>query len=433
MRRLRESLNSTAYRQSSVTFLLFFASWGIWWSFFQIWLTDKDSGLGLDGAKTGTVYSINSIGTLIIMLFYGAMQDKLVLKRHVAVVAAIFMSCVGPFVNFIYEPLLKHHFMFGVILGAIMLSGGFIAGVGLFEALSERLSRAYGFEYGQARMWGSFGYAIVALLAGFLFTINPALNFWLGSVFGLALLALLLFWKAPALPAEHSANVDPDAKAPSVRDMVGLLKLPSLWVVIGFVLLSWTFYTVFDQQMFPDFYTGLFSSHSRGQQMYGVLNSVQVFLEAIMMGVVPIIMDRIGVKRTLMLGVTVMFLRISGCAILHDPIAVSFVKMFHAAEVPLCILSIFRYFTLHFNPKLSASLYMVGFNIAAQLGSIVLSPLLGNLRDSVGYQHTFYVIAAIVLVAGIYGRIFLHADNVHVEGEPFVTKRQREQAESVSA
>lgn len=29
------------YLQSSFSMLLFFASWGIWWSFFQIWLDRK--------------------------------------------------------------------------------------------------------------------------------------------------------------------------------------------------------------------------------------------------------------------------------------------------------------------------------------------------------------------------------------------------------
>lgn len=54
-------------------------------------------------------------------------------------------------------------------MGALFLSAGYLASVGVFEAVSERFSRLFGFEYGQARAWGSFGYALVALLAGFLF------------------------------------------------------------------------------------------------------------------------------------------------------------------------------------------------------------------------------------------------------------------------
>lgn len=418
-----KSLKNPSYLHSSLTLLLFFMSWGIWWSFFQLWLT-KDTasgGLGLNGADVGTVYSVNSLVTLILMFFYGTIQDRLGLKRHLTILIGAIASCVAAFVIFVYEPLLKNAFMFGVILGSIVLSAGFMAGVGLLEAFAERMSRRFDFEYGQSRMWGSFGYAVVALFAGFLFTVNPHLNFILGTVFGIALLLIQLFWK-PA-KVDHSAN-PAETTQPGVREMAGLLGMKSLWLIIVFVIFSWTFYTVFDQQMFPDFYTGLFDTKERGEQVYGVLNAAQVFCEAAMMGVVPIIMRKIGVRNTLMLGVTVMTLRIFGCAALSNPVAVSFVKMFHALEVPLFILPVFRYFTLHFNPALSATLYMVGFQISAQIGNVILSNPLGKLRDAMGYQPTFFVISGIVLLAGIYAFFTLKKDDEQVLGDPFVRDGQ---------
>jgi len=39
------TLKNPTYLQSSFSMLLFFASWGIWWSFFQIWLTSESAGL----------------------------------------------------------------------------------------------------------------------------------------------------------------------------------------------------------------------------------------------------------------------------------------------------------------------------------------------------------------------------------------------------
>ena len=64
--------------------------------------------------------------------------------------------------------------------------------------------------------------------------------------------------------------------------MIALLKLPHLWVIVIFIMFSWSFYTIYDQQMFPDFYTKLFETPEAGQQMYGTLNSIQVFFEALM-------------------------------------------------------------------------------------------------------------------------------------------------------
>ncbi len=396
--------------------LLFFASWGIWWSFFQIWLTNTETGLGFTGAQVGTVYAANSLGTLIIMFLYGTLQDRLGVKRHLAILVALVSTLIAPFAIWVYEPLLRTNFMLGVVVGAIVISAGFVSGVGLLEALTERLSRRYGFEYGQARMWGSFGYAMVALVAGFLFSVNPHINFWVGSAFGVLLLLVTLFWKTDHLPVVNDSAV---AAQPTIKDMVATLKLPSLWVIIIFVIMTWTFYQLFDQQMFPGWYTSLFESEVTGQRVYGTLNSAQVFAEAAMMGVVPIVMRRVGVRNALLMGVSVMALRILGCAIFTDPVIVSAVKMLHAVEVPLFILPIFRYITLHFNTLLSATLYMVGFQISAQLGNVVLSAPLGALRDSIGYQPTFLVIVAVVVTAGIFAFFALKKDDEQVLGDPF--------------
>lgn len=265
---------------------------------------------------------------------------------------------------------------------------------------------------------------MVALVAGFLFTANPHLNFIMGSVFGIALLLIQLFWKPG--PTDHHEPGTVEPTQPGIREMAGLLGMKSLWLIIVFVIFSWTFYTVFDQQMFPDFYTGLFETEERGEQIYGILNSAQVFCEAAMMGVVPIIMRKVGVRNTLLMGVSVMTLRIFGCAVLSDPIAVSAVKMLHALEVPLFILPIFRYFTLHFNPALSATLYMVGFQISAQIGNVILSQPLGQLRDAIGYQPTFLVISGIVLLSGIFAFFTLKKDDDQVLGDPFLRDGQAE-------
>ncbi|MFT0847606.1 MFS transporter [Actinomycetaceae bacterium L2_0104] len=427
-----KSFKNTGYLQSSLNLLLFFMSWGIWWSFFQLWLKKDvaDGGLGFTNTQVGTLYAVNSGATLILMFFYGTIQDRLGYKRTIQAFIAAISALVGPFMIFVYEPLLKSNFMLGVVIGSVVLSAGFMAGVGLLEALAERFSRRYNFEYGQARMWGSFGYAVVALAAGFLFTIDPHLNFWAGSVLGLLNLLLVLLWKAP-VPEEEEKSVLEEASTPGIREMVGVLRMPALWVVIVLVFFSWTFYTVFDQQMFPDFYTGLFSSHEVGERTYGVLNSVQVFAEAAMMGVVPIIMRKLGVKNTLLLGFVVMTVRILGCALLSDPVAVSAVKMLHALEVPLCILPIMRYFTLHFNPALSATLYMVGFQIASQLGNVVLSPVLGALNDARGYHFTFFLISGVVAASAVAGYLLLKNDDQQVLGDPFVRDSQRKQPETL--
>src|SRR5690606_7821112 len=121
MARCSSSFKHHSYLQSSLALLLFFASWGVWWSFFQIWLTDPESGLGLNGAQVGTIYSANSAGTLVIMLLYGVVQDKLHIKRHLVIFTSSIMTLVGPFAIWVYRPLLEDAFFVGVVAGAIVL------------------------------------------------------------------------------------------------------------------------------------------------------------------------------------------------------------------------------------------------------------------------------------------------------------------------
>ncbi|MBX9013229.1 MFS transporter [Ligilactobacillus murinus] len=418
-RKLRE-LKNPSYLQSSTTMLLFFASWGIWWSFFQLWLTSEHNGLGLSGSAVGTIFSINSIASLVLMFLYGTIQDKLFIKRHLLIFNAILATLTAPFFIFIYSPLLQSHFIVGAWVGAIFLSAAYLSAVGVLEATTERFSRVFGFAYGQARAWGSFGYAISALLAGFLFVKDPRLNFIGGSLIGICLLLDLLFWRPKEERAALKAidELKSDDATPKLKDMVGLLKIKVLWQIIFFVMFSWTFYNVFDQQMFPEFYTSLFSSNAVGQKTYGTLNSIQVFVEALMLGLVPLLMKKIGVRKTLLLGTAIMCLRIGLCGFITDPIVISGVKMLHSLEVPLFVLSIFRYFTLHFDTKLSATLYMIGFQIAAQVGQVILSTPLGILRDNMGYSMTFKIIALIVLLTGIYGFFIIKKDNEFVNGQP---------------
>lgn len=411
-----QSFRNRAYLQNSLALLLFFGSWGIWWSFFPIWLAND---IGLNGEQTGEVYAVNSFASLVIMFLYGPLQDRLGTKRYVAIFASVIMTLTAPFFILVYKPLLQSSFVVGMVVGAVFLSAGFMSAVGLFESLAERFSRIYGYEYGQARMWGSFGYAVVALAAGFLFNVSPNVNFSVASVIGAVSLALLVFWPLPKRPVSGTSGGQ-EQSTPGLKEIAGVLRLRAFWVIVVFVLCTWTFYTAFDQQMFPKYYIGLFNSEATGNSVYGVLNSIQVFMEAVCMGLVPILMRRVGVKTTLMMGVTVMCLRIGLCGVFHDPIGVSIVKMFHALEVPLFVLGIFRYITLHFKTAMSATLYLVGFQIAAQIGNVILSPPLGHLRDQLGFRTVFFIISGLVAVGGVFGYFALKKDDVDVLGDPLV-------------
>lgn len=66
------------YRFASSYSFLFFISWSLWWSLYAIWLKGH---LGLTGTELGTLYSVNQFTSILFMMFYGIVQDKLGLEE----------------------------------------------------------------------------------------------------------------------------------------------------------------------------------------------------------------------------------------------------------------------------------------------------------------------------------------------------------------
>lgn len=373
-----------------------FVAWAVWWSFYQLWLTSEAGGLQLSGQDVGTVYAIHGIASVIAMIGYGAIQDRLDLKRHLVLAVSILMSLTGPFVTWVYRPILDSHLVLGAILGAAFLATAFTGSVGLLEAYVDRLSRRAGFEFGQARMFGSFGFALAALMAGFIFTINPILIFWVASIMGVILCVTLLVWKIE-IPADTSA---PEAAgAPSLADILHVCRDRKFWAFMAFILMSWTLYTIFESQMFPSYFSSLFATEAEAQRVFGALISAQTFLEAILMGIVPLLVARIGVRTALAGSVLAMLVPVLGSALFENPAAVAAAKLVHALMVPLIIIAVMKYIAMHFEARLSATIFLVGFYVTSFGASSILSNPFGRVRDTLGYHPTFWILAGLISTA----------------------------------
>ncbi len=74
-----------------------------------------------------------------------------------------------------------------------------------------------------------------------------------------------------------------------------------------------------------------------------------------------------------------MALRILSCALFVNPWIISLVKLLHAIEVPLCVISVFKYSVANFDKRLSSTIFLIGFQIASSLGIVMLSTPTGIL------------------------------------------------------
>ena len=111
------------------------------------------------------------------------------------------------------------------------------------------------------------------------------------------------------------------------------------------------------------------------------------------MFVAPIIVRRTGATYGLLLASGIMIVRIAASAFAIGPITISMCKMLHSLELPILLVSIFRYIAYHFEARLSSTLYLVGVSFGHSLGLALLSPIAGLLYDHIGFQNTYIVIA----------------------------------------
>lgn len=203
-----------------------------------------------------------------------------------------------------------------------------------------------------------------------------------------------------------------DQKKASFSELGNLAKHGGFWALIVYVLGA-SIYGVYDQQ-FQVFFVSKFEDAAEGARMYGFLNSTQVFLEAAFTFAAPFIVNKIGAKNGLLLAGTIMFIRIGGSGLVESPLAISAIKLLHAPEVPLVIVSFFKYITTRFNPALSSTVYLVAFIMVGQIIAAALSPIAGYFYDSMGFGDTYLMMSGLVLVTTILS--FFLLSNKTLEG-----------------
>ncbi|HBK4731400.1 TPA: oligosaccharide MFS transporter [Klebsiella michiganensis] len=382
--------------------IFFYAALSFATTFYAIWLSSK---INLTASQTGFVYAVNAFVALFFMIIYGLGQDRLGLKKLLLWIQSIFILGCGPFFIYVYEPLLNSSFYTGTLLGAVYLSIAFFSGMGLIDSYVDRLSRIYHFEFGSARMGGSLSAAIVAFIAGRFIAIDPHINFWCISLSGFALICLNMIYKV-----DLSLKYEKEVEKLTLKEQLSIFSQRRFWFFVIYVFGTYSLYNVYDQQLFPVFYTHQFEDIKVGYKLYGYLGSLQVFIEAGMMCTAPFLVNRLGAKYSLVLAAFLSALRIILSGYFTSIVLISCMKLFHAFEISIILVSAFKYISLNFDRRFSASVFLIGFQIAGSVGVISLSSFIGIVYDKYGYQFSFYILGAVVLAFMVFAMFFLKND-----------------------
>ncbi|WP_224752577.1 MFS transporter [Metabacillus arenae] len=373
-------------------FFLYFFIWAACTPFLSLWLTKVG---GLNATKTGIIFSAMSIAAICYQPFFGVISDKLGLKKNLIWIFIVLLAFIAPFFIYVFPALLKTNIILASLIGGAYLGAVFNGGVGAIEAYIEKVSHVNAFEYGQVRMFGCIGAASSTFVTGKLFNTNPDLIFWISSV--MALLLALVFTFAKMGNSSYQDRNTENAQSTSKESTLSIFKNKKFWFLVIYVVGVGCIYDVYDQQ-FAVFFTRFFATPEEGTEVFGNLYTLQIFMEAVIMLIAPFIINKIGAKNALLYAGFIMSLRILGSGFAEGPIAISLLKLMHAIEVPILLVAVFKYISANFDMRLSATIYLIGFQFSKQIGAIFLSTIVGNMYDTVGFEKAYILLGTIALL-----------------------------------
>ncbi|MGN7973107.1 MFS transporter [Serratia sp. 22264] len=387
---------SAQERHNFIYFMLFFFFYyfimSAYFPFFPIWLSDVNH---LTKTETGMVFSFIALFAIIFQVAFGLISDKLGLRKHLIWAIVILLILFAPFFIYVLAPLLQYNIYAGALAGGLYLGFVFSGGAGAVEAYIERVSRTNRFEYGKVRVSGCVGWAICASITGLLFSINPNITFWIASGFGVVLAVLLIVSRPqPNQTAQVMGKLGANQREFSLAMALELLKMPRFWAFLLYVIGVASIYDVFDQQ-FANFFKGFFSSPQRGTEIFGFVTTGGELLNACIMFCAPFIINRIGAKNALLVAGAIMSVRIIGSSFASSGIEVILLKTLHMFELPFLLVGTFKYISSVFDPRVSATLFLIGFNLSKQLSGVVLSAWVGRMYDSVGFHQAYLILGLI--------------------------------------
>ncbi|MDP8170385.1 MFS transporter [Pasteurella skyensis] len=373
------------YWVSSAYFFTFFFIMATCFPFLGVWLGDIN---GLSGEETGLVFSSMAFAGICFQPIFGYLTDKLGIKKYILWILAITLIFYGPFFIYVFAPLLKQNVWLGALSGGVYMGFVFSSGAPASEAYIERISRLNRFEYGRARMFGMFGWAICASIAGVLYGKDPNSVFWLGSGGAVVLLILVAIMKPENRTSSVLAQFGENKNPISIKQALALLKRPQFWALIAYIVGVACTYDIFDQQ-FGNFFNTFFDTKEKGIEVFGYVTTLGEMLNAMIMFFVPVIINKYtGAKNALLIAGTIMSIRITGSAFATEAWHVVLLKTLHMFEVPFYLVGSFKYIANVFEVHFSATVYLVACQFVKQVTTLFESPIVGKLYDLNGTEYT---------------------------------------------
>ncbi|BBQ84171.1 TPA: oligosaccharide MFS transporter [Kluyvera ascorbata] len=390
------------YITLSLFILVYFFSWKATLDTYSFWLSEK---IGLDGVAIGIVFAVNGFCAVLIKPVYGFLIDRLGLRKDLLFFISLISITVFPFFFYIYKPLLQNVLYLGIVAGAVFLSMGYYAGCAAAESYLDRFGRLFDLEFGQIRMWGAIGSVFSAASTGYIFNINPMINFGISSAGALVILIIVLTMKIEVSDEVKSRIIAKEKT--TLKDITALFRQRNFWTFVLYVCgVVWVLFVA--EQQYPRFFITFYDSKETGHQMYGYLGAASLGCEFLCMMVAPGIVNRLGPKAGMLITGFVVAARFIGSGLVTSALAIGIIKLSWGIEMSFLLVSVFKYLEINFDKKINGTMYLLGYQSVNYVGTVLLSPLSGYLYEKIGFADTYLLMGGTALLFTVLSAVLLN-------------------------
>ncbi|GAD03826.1 MULTISPECIES: oligosaccharide MFS transporter [Agarivorans] len=358
-------------------------------SLFSVWLNDR---VGIDGSQIGVLFGLQTGIAVLFKPAFGYILDKLGLKKHLIYFIAVLSLAIGPFYIYVYGPLLANSatFALGIVVGSVYLGMLFQAGSGVIASYSDRFARCHASDFGIVNGFGIAAWGVSAVLAGFLYNINPDLIFHACSVSAVLMLLCTLLLKVRHLDGLDNEVISQEKIQKA--DVIALLKQPKMWAFMTYAgTISVVFWTSMTQ--FTRYFISFFPTQEEGISFSSSMDGITAIFLFFFSMAVPLIIKKVGAKGSLVLtaaGISAVLLMIGYAGLGEKNFYLALVaKLLFGIVNPMLIISVFAYTAEQFDRKVNSFTYMFGFQVVNNVMTAIASPVMGSMYDQYGFPWSY--------------------------------------------
>lgn len=179
----------------SMFYLLFYLGTGAFMPFMSLYLHER----GFNGEEIGLILAVGSLTGIVAQPLFGLINDLSKDYRTLLKVSTLLSAVV----SFGY---LISHSLIPMLVTTVIFSFINTPTNPIIDSIAVEKGPVYGFAYGQVRLWGAIGFALITVVGGYLFSrVGYQYSYPIYALF--ACIIFILIFTFPKLERPHKASV----------------------------------------------------------------------------------------------------------------------------------------------------------------------------------------------------------------------------------